>query len=238
MPGDVSSSPSARSRAFASSAGEDVSPAESDSASVLTVTSVELKGATGEAVRVHLSDGSFFILHAEIFARTSLHAGSPLDGKTREDLLARSENVLARIRALGLLSRSAQTRKGLARKLQARGFSAGAVRFAITRVMELGYLDDRQFADSWLRSRLSVRRDGWSALCRGLIARGVPRPVAEECLTELYPAEAEAEVARSLVAGLSRDASIRKLAGKGFRSRTISAVIRARGAGYRGSEGE
>jgi regulatory protein len=161
-----------------------------------------------------------------------------MDSETRDELLARSEKVLARIRALSLLSRAPQTRAGLSRKLQARGFSASAVRSALARVIELGYLDDRDFADAWLRSRLSSRRDGWTALYRGLIARGVPRAVAEESLSEMYPADAEQEVALALSEGLSRDAAIRKLAGRGFRSRAISAVIRTRAGEGRRSGAE
>jgi regulatory protein len=238
VPGDASSSPSARSDFGAPRGGEGSSSTDGASASSLTIDTIQRKGATGEAVRIQLSDGSFFVLHAEIFARTSLRAGSPIDPETRDDLLARSEHVLARIRALSLLSRAAQTRQGLTRKLQARGFSAPAVRYALARVTEMGYLNDREFADAWLRSRLAARRDGWTALRRGLMARGVARAVAEEALEEMYPGEAEVEVARDLVEGLSRDASIRKLSGKGFRSRTIAAVIRARAGAWRESSAE
>ena len=192
----------------------------------LSVVSVELKGAAGEAVRIHLSDGSFFILHSEIFARTSLASGSTLDAETREELLARSEQVMARDRALSLLSRAAQTRRGLTQKLRARGFSDPAVRHAVARMEELGYIDDRAFAEAWVRSRVASPRDGANALYRGLRARGLARPLAEEVLQSLYPVEDETHAGLALVRGLSKDAAIRRLAGRGFRSRTIAAVLR------------
>ena len=192
----------------------------------LSVISVELKGAAGEAVCIHLSDGSSFILHSEIFARTSLAAGSLLDPDNREDLLSRSERIMARDRALLLLSRAAQTRRGLARKLAARGFSAQAVRHAVARMAELGYIDDKAFAEAWTRSRLSSRKDGANVLYRGLLTRGVDRPLAEEVLQEMYPLEDETEAGLILVRGLSKDAAIRRLTGKGFRSRAIASVLR------------
>jgi regulatory protein len=191
-----------------------------------SVISIELKGAAGEAVRIHLSDGSFFILHAEIFARTSLAAGSTLDPETRDALCARSEQVMARDRALLLLGRAAQTRRGLARKLSARGFSAQAVRHAVARMVELGYIDDRAFAEAWLRSRLASGKDGANALYRGLLSRGLARPLAEEVLQSMYPVEDEAKAGVTLVRGLSKDAAIHRLTGRGFRSRTIAAVLR------------
>ena len=177
-------------------------------------------------VRIHLNDGSFFILHAEVFARAGLSAGSTLDAETRARLLARSEWVQARVQALRLLSRAAQTRRGLALKLAARGFGRPAIRHALSRMTELGYLDDRAFAESWMRSRLSSGKDGGTALYRGLLARGVARPVAEEVVSDTYSFDEEVRNARRLVQGLSRGAAIRRLAGRGFRSRTIAAVLR------------
>lgn len=177
-------------------------------------------------VRIHLSDGSFFLLHAEVFAREGLSAGAVLDTETRTRLLALSERVRARVQALRLLARAAHTRRGLARKLAARGFGAEAIRSALARMSALGYLDDRSFAESWMRSRLSTGKDGGTALYRGLLARGVARPLAEEVVRDMYSHELEISHARRLAAGLSRSAAIRRLAVRGFRSRAIAAVIR------------
>jgi regulatory protein len=177
-------------------------------------------------VRIHLSDGSFFLLHAEVYARAGLSTGSVLEPDTRTRLLARSERVRARVQALKLLARAPHTRRGLARKLAARGFGPAAVRRAIARMLELGYLDDRTFAESWMRSRLSAGKDGGTALYRGLLARGVPRPLAQEVVGDMYSHEEEVRQARRLTAGLSRNTAIRRLAARGFRSRAIAAVIR------------
>ena len=177
-------------------------------------------------VRIHLSDGSSFLLHAEVFAREGLSTGTVIDAETRTRLLARSERVRARIQALRLLARAAHTRRGLARKLATRGFGTEAIRHALARMSALGYLDDRSFAESWIRSRLSAGKDGGTALYRGLLARGVARPLAEEVVRDMYTHDLEIVNARRLTTGLSRSAAIRRLASRGFRSRAIAAVIR------------
>ena len=161
-----------------------------------------------------------------MFARTQIASGSLLDIETRDELLRRSERIMARDRALLLLSHAAQTRRGLARKLAGRGFSASAVHHAVARMAELGYLDDKAFAASWVRSRLSMRKDGVFALSRGLMTRGIARPLADEVLQEMYPPDDEAAVAFELVQGLSRDAAIRRLTGRGFRARAIATAVR------------
>jgi regulatory protein len=177
-------------------------------------------------VRVHLSDGSFFQLHAEVFARSGLAAGMEVHEEDRRRLLSRSERVRARIAALRLLSRSAHTRRGLARKLAARGFEQSAIHHALARMVELGYCDDRAYAESWLRLQLSRRATGATALYRGLVARGVPRTLAQEVVSGMYSHEEEVQNARRLAAGLSRAAVIRRLAGRGFRARAIAVVLR------------
>jgi regulatory protein len=186
-------------------------------------------------VRIHLSDGSFFILHAEVFAREAISAGTPLDAEKVAGLLSSSERVFARLRALSLLSRAAHSRKGLERKLASRGFSAEAIRDALARVSELGYLDDRAFAESWVRSRMSMRKTGWNALYKGLLTRGVARAIAEEVVGALCSWEEEIESARQLADGLSPRAAIRRLASRGFRSRTISKVLKEKKETDRGA---
>jgi regulatory protein len=227
VPGDDSSSPSANRPGGA--------PGGADN---LTVTSVELKGAAGEAVRIHLADGSFFILHAEVFAREGIAAGTDLDPERVSLLLVRSERVFARVRALALLSRAAHTAQGLARKLRARGFSADAVRHSLLRMRELGYLDDRAFAEAWVASRMSLKKEGGKALYGGLLRRGVARALAEEVVAAACTFAEELESARRLSEGLSAPAAIRMLTRRGFRSRTIAAAMaELRGKRLEGGEG-
>jgi len=201
------------------------SPA-ADIPDTVQVVSVELKGAAGEMVRIHLSDGSFFVLHAEVFARSGLSAGASVAREVVQTLTARSERVRARITALRLLSRAPHTRRGLARKLAARGFDRAAVRHALARMVELGYCDDRAFAESWVRLRSSSGKNGAVALYRGLLSRGVAKPLAQEVVSGMYSHEDELRDARRLARGLSREAAIRRLRGKGFRARAIAAAIK------------
>ena len=177
-------------------------------------------------MRIRLSDGSFFVLHAEVHARAGIRAGDELAPGRVQDLCAESELVFARQKALALLARAPHTRRGLARKLAQRGFSERAVRAAIGRVSELGYLDDGAFAENWVRSRLSARAEGFKALYAGLLQRGVPREAAERAAAAACTDEAELENARRAASALSGPAAARRLAARGFRARTISRYLK------------
>ncbi|HUI72708.1 MAG TPA: RecX family transcriptional regulator [Spirochaetia bacterium] len=188
-------------------------------------------------VRIHLADGSFFVVHAEVFATEGIAAGTVLDGARIEALTARSQQLLAREAALRLLSRAAQTRRGLTRKLRARGFSQEAAGFAVKRMAELGYLDDRAYAENWARFRISTRKEGWKSLYRGLVRNGVSRAIAEEVLAAVCTEEVELEGARRLVHGLAPKTAVGKLTSRGFRSRTIARILsEMKRAASRGTE--
>jgi SOS response regulatory protein OraA/RecX len=221
VPGDASSSPSAEQPVAGEPSADAAAPG---SPVILTVT---LKGAGGEGVKLLLSDGSSCVLAAEVYAKAGLGRDSPLDPGLLAILLRRSERLFARSRALALVARAAQTRRGLARKLAARGFSPGAVRHAVERMAELGYVDDHAFAEAWVRSRLSLRGQGWKALCRGLLGRGVPRAVADEVLADMYPPEAERERAVRYARGMTPQAAARALGARGFRTSAIAAAVRS-----------
>ena len=205
--------------------GASSSPRDNGSGSASRIVSIELMGAAGQKVRIHLADGSFFIVHAEIFAAGPLSAGSALDEPLLQSLKVRSEQVFARDAALRLLSRAAQTRRGLLRKLRSRGFSKEASAFALNRMIELGYVDDRVFAESWTRFRIATRKEGWKSLYRGLLRGGVPREVAEEVLDQACTEDVELDQARRLTHGVSPRQAVSKLTARGFRSRTIARIL-------------
>lgn len=64
----------------------------------------------------------------------------------------------------------------------------------ITRLIELRYLDDEQFATNYASSRLTVRPLGRTRLRRDLQRKKIPDQVAEQTLNEIYAGEAEEEL--------------------------------------------
>jgi regulatory protein len=112
---------------------------------------------------------------------------------------------------LRLLGRRAHSRYELVRKLQRRGYQEDEVDGAMTRLAELGYLNDQAFADGHIRRR--SRSLGPLALSAELAARGVARETADRAVASLGPAE-QLDAAVILVgrlAGRKQAASYREL---------------------------
>ena len=87
----------------------------------------------------------------------------------------------AAARFLEARSRSvAEVRRRLARA----GYRSDLVEGAITRLTELGVLDDEAFGRAWLESRDRARPRGEIALRRELALKGVDKPTVDELLEE------------------------------------------------------
>jgi regulatory protein len=86
--------------------------------------------------------------------------------------------------ALRFLEARARSESEVRRRLSQAGYRAELVDGAITRLVELGVLDDEAFARAWVESRDRARPRGERALRRELSLKGVDRGVLDEVLEE------------------------------------------------------
>ncbi len=94
-------------------------------------------------------------------------------------------------RYLEVRSRSVQE---VRRHLVQAGYRADLVEAAVTRLLDLGMLNDESFARLWVESRDRARPRSSSALRRELAVKGIDRELAAEVLAERQQAaEEEAE---------------------------------------------
>jgi regulatory protein len=70
------------------------------------------------------------------------------------------------------------------RRLIGAGYQPALVEGAIERLLELGMLDDRAFAEAWIASRDRARPRGERVLRQELIQKGIERFVIDELLEE------------------------------------------------------
>lgn len=91
----------------------------------------------------------------------------------------------ARDAALHLLSFRARSVAEMERRLRKKDFEDSVVSQVVAWLLDLGYLDDREFARQFLDERLRRRPRGPFALVQELRKRGVDRHVAEEVLDAL-----------------------------------------------------
>jgi len=163
-------------------------------------------------------------------------AGSTSQGEmdpaqTPEMLYSRALEVTLR-----RLNASQRTRYELERTLEDKGIPESIAESVLDRVAEMGYINDSEFAQLWVRSRFRARGLAPSVLRRELMTKGVDREIIELALAEIDPAESlnrARELAAKKLRGLSRldsGTAIRRITSqllrKGYSSAVSLAVAR------------
>jgi regulatory protein len=131
-------------------------------------------------------------------------------------------------RAVKLLAGRPKSRARLEQSLLAKGHEPDEVREALERVTQLGYLDDRRYADSKARSALAEGKAPQAAV-RKLESEGVPSALAEAAVAAA--AEEAAYDALSAAKALVRKRRLtgakaaRFLASRGFPEDVVRAAV-------------
>jgi regulatory protein len=88
-------------------------------------------------------------------------------------------------RAGRLLSVRARTEREIRERLAAADFTPPVIEQALARLVELGLLDDLDFATQWVKDRAIRKSLGPGALRSELFAKGVEREVVDRALAEV-----------------------------------------------------
>jgi regulatory protein len=172
------------------------------------VSELQREGADGSVLRVRLDDGSLFVFsddHPAAEIILSLRDSTdPIDDSVIERMDEAAEIHACRRKALDLLARAEQCRKGLCSKLTRKGFSQFAVNLAVDSLENAGLLDDRRFAEAWARARLRSRPEGPSKLIGALMSKGISGSIAGDAVETVFQESGEGAVDEVLERALTK----------------------------------
>ena len=156
-------------------------------------------------IRIGLSDGVLFSLSASYLPPSFREGdyffpGKEISAEEGEALRFAADCYRAEQAALRLVARAEQTCAGLRHKLEQRGHRADHAKAAVSYLTELGILDDRRFAERWIRSRLYRGSDSPLRLVDGLCRRGIDRSVAGEARKTALDFDLETELLEKFIA--------------------------------------
>jgi regulatory protein len=154
-----------------------------------TITGLHVQRRNPERANLHI-DGEFCCGVAyEVVYAERLGVGALIDSETVERIRTADEQWRAKQAALSLLAARPRARRELADRLRRKQFPAAAVEWAVTEADRLGLIDDRAFAESWVRDRLKLRPRGSRALVAELMQKGVERDTASRAVARVLHAE-------------------------------------------------
>ncbi len=206
-------------------------PAKNSSSRNVKISELRQEGAEGRTLRVLLDDGSLFLFSADSAAagraRNMFSSAAEMDEDAFCLFEQASQQWGCRKKALELLARAEQYRRGLEVKLIRKNYSRETVSAVLDEMENSGLLDDSRYARSWARSRLRRSSCGPARLTAGLRAKGIQGKLASEAVNEVLEETGEEAVDEAL------ERAWRKICRRGGRNENqITAALVRRGFSY------
>jgi regulatory protein len=144
-----------------------------------------------ERVHIHVDgeDRPRLEIALDLLLRSGLAVGDALDPATAAELDREDEEYRAREAAIRLLAHRARSETELRQRLARRDFAPPLVDRTLAWLDERGYLDDRAFAEAYVRDRLRLRPRGRIGLIQELRRKGVHGDTAEAAANAVMAAE-------------------------------------------------
>lgn len=184
---------------------------------------------------IFIDDKFAFGLSAELRYKYDLYVGKEIDDEFLNDILKAEEQNKVINHALNILSYSQNTRKDLYTKLMKKGYDEEFVLKAIEYCEERNYINDKLYAESFIKDKVNLSKYGSKKIRYDLIAKGVDKEIVDEVL-DLDPEdefERALELAKKRVRSYKNDdknAIYRKLGGylqrRGYGYDIVSKVLR------------
>jgi regulatory protein len=194
------------------------------------ITSLTASRRTGR-VELELDGETWGSLPDSIVQARSLQEGQILDGAELEALGTEVALAEALGAALSCLAYRPRSRTELQRHLRRKGHAEGPAQTAIGRCEELGYIDDRAFALSFVRDRIRFRPSGRRRLMSELRARGVGAADADAALEEAFREFAVSELDLLRQSAVRRARALRSVERSAARRRLFGYLLRRGFAG-------
>lgn len=180
-------------------------------------------------------------IHEEVLVKFGLRTGDELGQETLDTLKTSEEFVVAKEKALGMLSRRVRSEKELRDSLRNKEFHPHTINMVVTHLNEMGILDDKNFARLYTNHILSRKPLGKALLQRELRMKGINSSLIKEVLQETLRENNEEELAcnaaRKLIKRLSNSTKpkdmkkqqqkiVAHLSNRGFSFSTIQSALR------------
>lgn len=171
----------------------------------------------------------------ELRYKYKLEVDMEVDDNFIKDVLKAEEQNKVTSHALNLLSYRQRSEKEIYLALKRKGFEENYIRYSINYCMENNYLNDKDFAISFINDKLNLNKLGPERIRYELILKGISKDIIDDLLIIDFDEQYETamELAQKKLPSYKKDDSnaiYRKLSGflqrKGYSYDVISKVMR------------
>lgn len=159
------------------------------------VTKIEVQKRRQNRRSIFIDDRYSFGLDEEIVIKNDVKVGQTLDDTKIETLLLKEEEKKAREHALNLLSYRDRSCREVRDRLKGKGYDPQIIDRVVVSLQQTLLLNDERFAREWSRERLKSRPMGAKLLRQELQKKGIPSPIVDQTIEDLYTARDEKQLA-------------------------------------------
>ena len=188
---------------------------------------------SAEVMKISSDSGlAFFIrnFYLKIVKPESIFENAEFLDEEEQDIVDAGLAFAAESKAVEYLSRSEQSRFGLAKKLGNKNYERKSIEMALDYLEFKNYLSDERFARAWLNSRRINHSEGRAKLAAELAYRGINKEISRIALDDFFSENPEIELCKRDFFKISKSCAdsekiIRRLIAHGFSSSMIKKVM-------------
>ncbi|MCL2390948.1 MAG: recombination regulator RecX [Endomicrobia bacterium] len=202
----------------------------------MKIIKLEKIPAKKDSFKVFFDNGENILLSADIIVKFGLNQGVEISDITFKEVLAADKAYRVIFDALTLVSKRSYSIKTLSDRLLLKGYEPDNIKSAVSRLTELGYINDEKYALAYAKYLYEKKGKGEYAVRKELEEKGISKELANKALGSL---KTEAEPYEQIIETIKRKFKdfnakdkneVRRIASfflrKGFASEDISKALR------------
>ncbi len=161
----------------------------------MVITKIERQKKNRARYSIFVDDRYAFSIGEEVYGKFLPYSGQELSEDERAAIEGEEEQSAVKRTALRFRSYRPRSQKEIEDHLRKKGFDDRRIAVGIGYLNDMKLLDDAEYARMTCRDRLRLKPVGRFSMKQLLMKKGVPRPVIETVLDELFTADSERALA-------------------------------------------
>lgn len=150
----------------------------------MVITDIIVQSKNSKRYNVYIDCNYSFSASYDEIVEFGIKKGSILTEEDFQNLILNMQSKKAMLKSLLLLSIRPRSRFEIQSRLKSLNFDSTVIEKVLTRLDEMGYINDRQFSDSWIDSSMNFNPVGRRKISSSLKEKGVDPQVIEDALND------------------------------------------------------
>lgn len=149
------------------------------------ITSIEKQKYNKHRFSIFINESYFAALDEEMIAKGHIETGMEMDEETLAEWIQADELKKAFEKSLSFLGYRTRSSKETIQYLEKKGFDPSVIQKTIEKLEYYQYINDENYAKSWVRDQKIGKNIGKMAIRRELARKGINRDLAAEALGDI-----------------------------------------------------